>query len=160
MKRLALLFVVACQAEGAPSDTPAALPTVSATADMPPLRPPIKHDVGQLETTESGLQYIDLRIGDGPSPASPSSKVTVHYVGRLSDGTKFDSSYDRSQPFVARLTSVIKGWREGVMTMRVGGERRLIIPPELAYGDRNAGKIPAGSTLTFDIELLAVDDNP
>ncbi len=159
MKRLALLFVVACGSNAVMApEPPAPLPTVSATADAPPPRQ--KHDVGQLETTASGLQYIDERIGDGPSPAAITSKVTVHYNGFLADGTKFDSSYDRGQPFTAALQHVIKGWQEGVLTMRVGGKRRLIIPAELAYGTHGAGKIPSNATLVFDVELLAVEDAP
>ena len=158
MKRLVIVFVVACGSAQPVQETPAALPTFSATETPPP--PKTKKNDGQLQTTASGLQYIDMKVGDGPSPASVSSTVTVHYTGLLPDGTKFDSSYDRSQPFKASLQHVIKGWQEGVLTMRVGGKRRLIIPPELAYGDRAVGKIPAGATLTFDVELLEVDDGP
>ncbi len=115
---------------------------------------------GKLVTTASGLQYIDEKIGEGPSPASAESKVTVHYTGYLEDGSVFDSSIKRGQPVTVKLTQVIKGWTEGVGTMRVGGRRRLIIPPELAYGDKHTGKIPASSTLTFDVELLGVEDAP
>jgi len=159
VKRLAFVFlflVVACGSAQPVQETPAALPTVSAIAETAP-PPKKKSSAGDLQTTPSGLQYIDMKVGDGPSPASVSSTVTVHYNGLLPDGTKFDSSYDRGQPFKASLQHVIKGWQEGVLTMRVGGKRRLIIPPELAYGDHAVGKIPAGSTLTFDVELLEVD---
>jgi peptidylprolyl isomerase len=159
MRRLALVFVVACGSTQPVQETPAALPSFSVTAEAPPA--PTAKATGQIQTTASGLEYIDDRVGDGPSPASVKSIVTVHYTGLLADGTKFDSSYDRGQPFKASLQSVIKGWQEGVLTMRVGGKRRLIIPPELAYGSHGAaGKIPANATLTFDVELLAVDDVP
>jgi peptidylprolyl isomerase len=162
MKRFAFVLLVACgSAQPQVQETPAPLPTVSETAEAPPPRHKPKQSIGEIQTTASGLQYIDDRIGDGPSPASVKSTVTVHYTGLLSDGTKFDSSYDRGQPFKATLQAVIKGWQEGVLTMRVGGKRRLIIPPELAYGSSGAGgKIPANATLTFDVELLAVDDVP
>lgn len=141
-----------------PEDAPVALPQVTASAQVD--LPAAPHREGRVVTTASGLEYIDEKIGDGPSPASPSSRVTVHYTGWLADGTKFDSSVDRGRPLTLRLTQVIAGWQEGVATMRVGGKRRLVIPPELAYGNKHVGKIPAGSTLTFDIELLSIDDTP
>jgi peptidylprolyl isomerase len=106
-----------------------------------------------------GLKYVDLKVGSGPLPA-PGQTVRVHYVGRLLDGTKFDSSRDRHQPFEFALGEgrVIPGWDEGVKTMRVGGRRKLIVPPQLAYGDQGAGdKIPPNATLVFDIELLGVE---
>lgn len=159
MKRVAFVLLVACGSAQPVQETPTALPSFTATAEATP--PPPKHDkTGEIQTTASGLEYIDERVGDGPSPASVKSIVTVHYTGRLTDGTKFDSSYDRGQPFKSSLQVVIKGWQEGVMTMRVGGKRRLIIPPDLAYGSSHIGNIPANATLTFDVELLAVDDVP
>src|SRR4029079_16611277 len=86
-------------------------------------------------TTPSGLKYIDEVVGTGESP-KPGQMVTVHYTGTLENGTKFDSSVDRGQPFVFQIGvgRVIRGWDEGVMTMKVGGKRRLIIPSELGYG--------------------------
>jgi peptidylprolyl isomerase len=112
-----------------------------------------------LTVTSSGLQIIDEVIGDGAEAVSGST-VTVHYVGTLDDGTQFDSSVDRGQPFPFTLGTVppqvIQGWEEGIPGMRVGGKRRLIIPPELAYGDQQNGQIPPNSTLTFDVELLDV----
>jgi peptidylprolyl isomerase len=109
-------------------------------------------------TTESGLQYYDLQKGEGPAPQN-GQEVSVHYTGWLEDGTKFDSSLDRGQPFsfVLGAGQVIRGWDEGVATMKVGGKRQLVIPPELAYGDRGAGGIiPPDATLIFEVELLAV----
>ena len=105
--------------------------------------------------TASGLRYVDLVKGTGASPQQGQS-VTVNYIGTLADGTKFDSSYDRGQPYTTRLAadSVIQGWVEGLMTMKVGGKRKLIIPPELAYGAKGHPPIPPNATITFEIELL------
>lgn len=113
---------------------------------------------GEPTATTSGLQIIDIEVGTGDSP-QPGQTVEVHYTGWLADGTKFDSSLDRGQPFscVIGVGQVIQGWDEGVASMKVGGKRRLIIPPELAYGA--AGRppvIPANAQLTFDVELLAI----
>ena len=112
----------------------------------------------KMNTTESGLQYEDMVIGDGPSPTAGRA-VTVHYTGTLTDGTKFDSSRDRNQPFtfVIGVGQVIKGWDEGVMSMKVGGRRKLTIPASLGYGASGAGGvIPPNATLIFDVELLGV----
>jgi len=116
-------------------------------------------DEGDMVVTASGLQYKDLVVGVGDE-AVPGKTVVVHYTGWLMDGTKFDSSVDRGQKFEFPLGAgrVIKGWDEGVAGMKVGGKRILIIPPELAYGDRavGGGKIPANSTLKFEVELFEV----
>ncbi len=109
-----------------------------------------------LVTTPSGLKYVDLVEGTGASP-QPGQTVVVHYTGTLEDGTKFDSSRDRNQPFQFKIGvgQVIKGWDEGVGTMKVGGRRQLTIPSELGYGARGAGGvIPPNATLLFDVELL------
>lgn len=109
-------------------------------------------------TTDSGLKYVDLVEGTGASP-EPGQQVTVHYTGTLEDGTKFDSSRDRGRPFSFNIGvgQVIQGWDEGVGSMKVGGRRQLIIPPELGYGARGAGGvIPPNATLIFDVELLGV----
>lgn len=106
--------------------------------------------------TPSGLKYVDLVEGTGASPM-PGQSVTVHYTGTLENGEKFDSSVDRGQPFVfpIGMAKVIKGWDEGVMTMKIGGRRKLIIPPDLGYGARGAGGvIPPNATLIFEVELL------
>lgn len=111
-----------------------------------------------MTTTPSGLQYRDEVVGDGPE-ARAGQMVSVHYTGTLINGSKFDSSHDRGQPFQFPLGAgrVIRGWDEGVAGMKVGGRRRLVIPPELGYGSRAMGAaIPANSTLVFDVELLGV----
>jgi len=108
--------------------------------------------------TPSGLQYWDLQKGSG-TEAVKGTNVTVHYTGWLTNGKRFDSSLDRSEPFPFKLGAgqVIRGWDEGVAGMRVGGKRQLRIPPELAYGARGAGNvIPPNATLIFDVELLGV----
>jgi peptidylprolyl isomerase len=113
---------------------------------------------GKQVTTASGLKYTDMTIGTGASPVA-GKQVTVHYTGTLEDGTKFDSSVDRGQPFqfTIGVGQVIKGWDEGVMSMKVGGKRKLVIPPELGYGANGAGGvIPPNATLIFDVELLSV----
>jgi len=116
-----------------------------------------------MVTTPSGLKYEDLKVGNGPV-ATKGKRVTVHYTGTLDDknkNKKFDSSKDRNEPFVFKLGAgeVIKGWDEGVEGMKVGGKRKLIIPPQLGYGSRGVGGvIPPNAELHFEVELLAVAD--
>ena len=108
-------------------------------------------------TTASGLQYKVLKVGTGSKHPSATSKVEVHYEGKLLDGTVFDSSVARDKSISFGLNQVIKGWTEGVQLMVVGEKTRLFIPADLAYGERQAGAIPPGSTLIFDVELLGID---
>ena len=132
------------------SSTPVEVPPVSRSSAVQEV------NVDAMVTTESGLQYLDLVVGTGAA-ASPGATAVVHYTGWLEDGTKFDSSLDRGDPFqfVIGEGMVIQGWDEGVASMKVGGKRELTIPSNLAYGDSGyAGVIPPGATLIFEIELL------
>jgi peptidylprolyl isomerase len=136
--------------QGSSSTTPT--PTPQAQANQQP-QPPQQSDATLLKE----LQITDEAVGDGQE-AKKGDTVTVNYIGTLQDGTKFDSSYDRNQPFSFPIGAgqVIKGWDLGVVGMKVGGKRKLVIPPDLAYGNQQQGSIPANSTLTFEIELVSI----
>ena len=138
-------------------------PAVSAapTAPVAPAAPATPSYPGAVvdgtgTVTASGLRYFDLVVGDGPQPSGPTTRVRVHYTGWLTDGTKFDSSVDRGQPYNTLLNRVIDGWTEGIGSMRVGGKRKLVIPPQLAYGPGGKGSIPPNATLIFDVELVEI----
>ncbi len=112
-----------------------------------------------VSVTDSGLQYEVLRAADGARPDSD-SVITVNYIGELIDGTVFDNSYTRGEPTTFNLSGTIDGWVEGVQLMSVGSQYRLVIPADLAYGDRGAGaQIRPGNTLIFEIELLEINSN-
>jgi len=110
-----------------------------------------------IQTTDSGLQYKVLTMGDGAKPAATDT-VKVHYSGKLLDGTEFDSSYARNEPISFALNRVIAGWTEGVQLMPIGSKFVFYIAPELAYGDGGGGPIPPNSTLVFEVELLDIEN--
>ena len=114
-------------------------------------------NMDNIQTTKDGLKIQDIVVGNGQEVKTGDS-VTVHYLGTLENGTKFDSSYDRNAPFTTQIGigEVIKGWDEGIIGMKVGGKRKLIIPPDLGYGQQAAGSIPPNATLIFEVELLEV----
>ncbi len=141
----------------------AAAAAARALFSLTPAAPAAEGAPGKMVELADGLKYTDTTVGTG-AEAAPGHKVSVHYTGWLYNdgkkGAKFDSSLDRGQPFAFALGAhqVIRGWDEGVAGMKVGGKRTLIIPPDLAYGQRGAGGvIPPNATLMFDVELLKVD---
>lgn len=124
----------------------------------PPPEAPAEVNEADYVATDSGLQYYDFEVGSGDSPQTGKT-VSVHYTGWLEDGTMFDSSLSRGQPFdfIIGVGQVIPGWDEGVASMKVGGKRQVVIPADLAYGERGAGGvIPPNATLIFEVELLEV----
>ena len=152
-----------CRDKETPSDTqgPPVQSAAAPAADVSqvPATTMIAGKTIALKSTPSGLKYYDIKIGTGPNP-KPGQTVSVQYTGTLLDGTKFDSSYDHGGvplDFPIGVGQVIKGWDEGVPTMKVGGKRRLVIPSDLAYGaDPPTPNIPPNATLVFDIELVGV----
>jgi peptidylprolyl isomerase len=136
----------------------AKLPTAATPTKSAPASKPVEKKMSEVVTTPSGLQYEVIAEGNGAAPQAGQT-VVVHYTGTLMDGTKFDSSRDRGQPFSFKLGAgqVIRGWDEGLAIMKVGDRRKLILPPDLAYGERGAGGvIPPNATLVFDVELLDI----
>jgi peptidylprolyl isomerase len=138
-----------------PSATPTTIAPTNAIITGEPATAGANMD--NIITTEGGLQIQDLTTGTGKEVKSGDT-VTVNYLGTLTNGTKFDSSYDRNQPFTTQIGvgQVIQGWDKGIIGMKVGGKRKLTIPPALGYGSQPAGSIPPNSTLVFEVELLSV----
>jgi peptidylprolyl isomerase len=137
----------------------AAAPTQLAEATTQPDKEPTTQDTSKERVLPSGLKIIEVREGHGDRQAKAGDTVDVHYTGRLTNGKKFDSSRDRNQPFSFQLGAgqVIRGWDEGIAGMKIGEQRKLIIPPDLAYGERGAPPvIPPNATLVFDVELLGI----
>ncbi len=160
----AALIVAGSFAVAAPAGAQNATPPAprSMTSPKPTSKPAAPMTAPKPVTTPSGMTIIDTRIGTGATPR-PGQTCVMHYTGWLyvngKKGNKFDSSRDRGQPFEFKIGQhqVIAGWDEGVATMKVGGQRTLIIPPSLGYGSRGAGGvIPPNATLLFEVELLAV----
>jgi FKBP-type peptidyl-prolyl cis-trans isomerase len=148
----------AAEGSSAPNSPDAASTAPQSTEIAPDKLPGDPVGEKKVQSAASGLKYVDLVEGKG-SPAEAGQQVSVHYTGWLTDGTKFDSSVDRGQPFDFPLGggSVIKGWDEGVAGMKMGGKRKLIIPADLGYGATGSPPtIPGGATLVFDVELLDV----
>lgn len=160
----AVALLAGCGGDELPTPTPPSSSGRSATApatcvsaaSVPAVQDRFSDSV-TLTTLADGLQYGDFAVGAGPTP-SRGATITVHYTGWLSNGSRFDSSRQSGRtPFAFAIgtNAVIKGWDEGILSMHVGGKRRLVIPPSLGYGAQANGPIPANSTLVFDVTLLA-----
>lgn len=147
-----LTFEIELISIGQPEEEATPIPSI---LDLPTDDGPPPTDAEET-TTDSGLIIIDLSAGDGAEVPAVAI-VNVYYTGWLEDGTVFDSAVESGEPISFSLDGVIAGWTEGIPGMKVGGTRRLIIPSELAYGEGGTGGIPPNSTLTFDIELLAIE---
>ncbi len=151
---LALALAAGCASTHRDSSTASSGAQASAATPAAPATPPAP----KVHRLASGLVFEDLVVGDGKM-ADPGLVVSVHYTGWLTDGTKFDSSLDRGRPYRFQLGAgqVIRGWEEGVRGMRVGGKRKLTIPPDLAYGPGGMGPIPPNATLVFEVQLVGVE---
>ena len=158
---LAIALLAGCnqyEAQKAASSSTGTPSTSASTPSTPAPAAAAAPTGGKVHKLPSGLQYEDMVVGSG-TMAEPGMSVSVHYTGWLTDGTKFDSSLDRNQAFQFQLGAgqVIRGWDEGVKGMRIGGKRKLTIPPDMGYGAAGAGGvIPPNATLVFDVELLDV----
>jgi peptidylprolyl isomerase len=135
-----------------------ALPGPAKARQTEPTPPPTPQEAGREVVTPSGLRYRELQVGAG-AEATKGKTVEIHYTGWLEDGTKFDASQDPSHPFTFRIgiDDVIRGWHQGITGMKVGGRRRLVVPPELGYGKPGMGRVvPPNATLVFEVELVNV----
>jgi FKBP-type peptidyl-prolyl cis-trans isomerase len=152
---LLCLVLTACGGERKAAPASSEAPASSGSAMT--FAPQLGVDMASMTKTPSGLAYKDVKVGDG-AEAKAGQMATVHYTGWLPNGTKFDSSRDRGEPFAFPIGAgqVIKGWDEGVAGMHVGGRRLLVIPASLGYGESGSDPIPPNSTLVFDVELLGV----
>ncbi len=174
MKKLllvaALISVIGCDKTNTDGGKgPSTVPPINQSMNPPaPAPPPTEMPVakderhGDTTITPTGLKYIDMKVGKGEQP-KPGQTIIVNYTGKLTNGTTFDSNVDpkfgHTQPFITPIGvgKVIPGWDEGMVSMKVGGKRRLIVPSELGYGPQGSGdKIPPNSTLIFDVELIKV----
>ena len=156
---LACLALAGCQQTSTTEKSQSSMTTTATTA-QPESAPATTSgsSEGEERTLPGGLKVIDLKVGNGPM-AEPGHMIAMHYTGWLTDGTKFDSSLDRGAPLTFPLGAnpprVIRGWEEGVKGMRVGGKRKLTIPPDMAYGERGFPPvIPPNATLVFEVELV------
>ena len=156
-----LLLAVGCQQSSTTTsggDATGGKTASTSTTETAPATTAAPSAVGQEVTMPNGLKYVDLIVGSGAT-AETGKRVAVHYTGWLTDNTKFDSSLDRGQPYPFTLGAreVIQGWDEGIKGMRIGGKRKLTIPPDLGYGASGYGPIPANATLIFEVELMGVN---
>jgi peptidylprolyl isomerase len=155
VRQLLIVAAVIAVASAAWAASPTPTPAPAGAA-----KPTAKAAEPKLITAKSGLKYADLEVGTG-AEVKTGMLVLVDYEGRLANGEKFDSSYDRREPFSFKIGAgqVIQGWEEGVIGMKVGGKRKLVIPPDLAYGEAGAPpRIPPNATLTFEVKVLKVSD--
>lgn len=123
---------------------------------------PIKPDSNSETQSTQGAEKLkieDIKVGSGSAQVKSGDTISIHYKGILTDGTQFDSSYDRGEPFQTQIGvgQVIRGWDEGVIGMKVGGKRKLTIPPDMGYGAAGQGSIPPNSTLIFEVELMGIN---